>query len=145
MTRRQKKVLKGSYLLFVGLSNESTIGIGALGAWKFRPGTYIYCGSAMNGVRSRVGRHFRKEKRLRWHIDYLLQGSEPYGALIFPEGSNTECQLCSALSKLSFMDIPVKRFGSSDCSCPGHLLYLEDESRLEALVLALRENLIICS
>lgn len=132
--------LNGSYLLLIALSDERSIRVGGLGEISFKPGVYLYCGSAMNGFRNRVGRHFRKEKKVRWHIDHLLQLSEPFGALLFTEGNVTECRIGWALSQTGLVRPPCKGFGSSDCDCHSHLFYLEDEGLLAILLSALRRS-----
>ena len=130
--------LKGSYLLCASLSSPTRIRVGALGEISFQPGIYLYCGSAMGGVHDRVGRHFRKEKKIRWHIDYLLSSSDPFGALIFTEQNVTECLLRRKLSETGLLNVPAMRFGSSDCDCPSHLFHLEDEELLTPLLSSLK-------
>jgi Uri superfamily endonuclease len=34
---------------------------------------YVYTGSARAGLEARIARRRRREKRMRWHIDYLLR------------------------------------------------------------------------
>ena len=63
----------GSYILILELKTVDTIAVGHLGAITFAPGIYAYVGSAMAGLEQRISRHLRKEKKLHWHIDYLLQ------------------------------------------------------------------------
>jgi Uri superfamily endonuclease len=85
----------------------------------------------MAGYRGRLGRHFSQEKRLRWHIDYLLQEAEPVGAFLVHGGAGMECSLSRLLSSLDGSE-PVEGFGSSDCSCISHL-YRIDESSIPSL------------
>jgi len=47
--------------------------IGKLGIHNLPHGYYVYVGSALGGLASRLRRHLRSEKRLHWHIDYLLR------------------------------------------------------------------------
>ncbi|CAA7611842.1 DUF123 domain-containing protein [Magnetospirillum sp. UT-4] len=101
----------GAYVLLVELA-EPAAGLTA--------GRYLYCGSAKGpgGIRARVGRHMRRGKALRWHIDRLTEAGRVLGAWVFPGGD--ECALVAALSHLP---VPVPGFGASDCrSCPAHLL-----------------------
>jgi Uri superfamily endonuclease len=81
----------------------------------------------MAGYRGRVGRHFKQDKKLRWHIDYLLQVAEPVGAYLIQGGEGMECALGRLLSSLEGSE-PVEGFGSSDCSCRSHLYWIEDGS-----------------
>jgi histidyl-tRNA synthetase len=85
------------------------------------PGRYLYCGSANGpgGLRARLGRHMRRGKSLRWHIDRLTEAGEVPGAWVVPDGD--ECALAAALAHLP---IPVPGFGSSDCPrCRSHLFH----------------------
>lgn len=116
--------MKGAYCLIVRVSNGLTINIGSLGKIQFDPGYYLYVGSAMNNLESRVRRHLntaeKKVSKLRWHIDYLL--IEP-GVTItevykFVSENRIECSITHALSQRYEA---VSRFGSSDCKCKGHL------------------------
>jgi Uri superfamily endonuclease len=121
----------------VALEHDRLISVGRLGQILFRSGVYAYCGSAMAGYRTRVGRHFSKEKKLRWHIDYLLQEAEPVGAYLVQGGEGVECALGRILSSLDGSE-PVAGFGCSDCSCPSHLYRIE-ESSIPSLTGALEE------
>jgi Uri superfamily endonuclease len=116
----------------IALERDQWITIGKLGPLQFEAGTYGYCGSAMAGFRGRVGRHFSKDKKLRWHIDYLLKMAQPVGAYLVPGGKEMECALGSFLSELPGSK-PVKGFGSSDCSCSSHLFLIDEASIPELL------------
>jgi Uri superfamily endonuclease len=109
------------------LPDEHLITVGKLGRIRFRSGTYLYCGSAMAGYRGRVGRHFSKEKKLRWHIDYLIQVAEPVGAYLVHGGEGVECMLGGLISSLDGSE-PIEGFGASDCSCRSHLFRIDDGS-----------------
>ncbi|MFP3908223.1 MAG: GIY-YIG nuclease family protein [Archaeoglobaceae archaeon] len=118
--------LKGSYLLITHLSSARKIGIGKLGLIDFNPGYYIYTGSAMNNLEKRIKRHFMKEKKLWWHIDYLTISAEPLYALGIPD-KKLECSLAGGLSAVFSQ---IKGFGCSDCKCNSHLFYcLEDPGK----------------
>ncbi|WP_296804597.1 DUF123 domain-containing protein, partial [uncultured Methanobrevibacter sp.] len=57
--------MKGCYCLIIKLSNSSKIKIGKkLGEIDFTKGHYVYVGSAMNSLESRINRHLRDEKKL---------------------------------------------------------------------------------
>jgi Uri superfamily endonuclease len=63
----------GTYALILRSHSKATTQVGRWGRINLETGYYIYIGSAFGpgGVRARVSRHFRKEKRKHWHIDYL--------------------------------------------------------------------------
>jgi Uri superfamily endonuclease len=128
---------RGTYVLIVSLERDCQIIVGRLGPIKFRSGLYAYCGSAMAGYRSRVGRHFSHEKKLRWHIDYLLEEAEPVGAFLVQGSGGMECALGMMLSSLAGSE-PVVGFGSSDCSCRSHLYRIE-ESAIPSLTGEIKE------
>jgi Uri superfamily endonuclease len=123
---------RGAYVLLVSLGQDRTITIGRLGNIDFKAGTYVYCGSAMAGYRGRVGRHFSRDKKMHWHIDYLLEEAEPVCALLVPASAGVECSLGRLLSGLDGSE-PVNGFGCSDCSCRSHL-YRIDESAIPEMM-----------
>ena len=63
--------MKGSYALIIRLNRAKRLTVGRLGEFYFPAGHYLYLGSALNGLESRVRRHLRRDKKLHWHIDYL--------------------------------------------------------------------------
>lgn len=113
--------MRGSYILLVHLPRSISIEVGGLGERFFRAGIYAYVGSAMgkgsSSIEGRLRRHFSKEKRRFWHIDYLLDFCTILEALVFP-GSRIECSIASFLSSRYEQ---VEGFGCSDCSCRSHL------------------------
>ena len=105
--------MKGSYSLIIKPPEKAEIG--ALGLKEFDSDYLVYNGSAFGpGGLKRVFRHFSSDKKIHWHIDFLLQEGELEAALIFP-GKDLECDLSSGFSR------PVDGFGSSDCNCNSHL------------------------
>ncbi|MGE0014995.1 MAG: DUF123 domain-containing protein [Candidatus Methanomethylophilaceae archaeon] len=117
---------KGTYALFVTLTEDMWLSVGSLGTILFEAGEYCYAGSAMNGLEQRIRRHLAHEKKMRWHIDRLTTVAsdiEAYGAE-YP-CSVAECGIAKAASSMGF--VPVARgFGSSDCGCFSHLLSVPD-------------------
>ena len=61
-----------SYQLWIALRRPLDIEVGRLGVCRFPAGVYVYTGSAKRNLEARIARHCRKDKTLRWHIDYLL-------------------------------------------------------------------------
>jgi Uri superfamily endonuclease len=117
----------GSYQIYISLSKRTKICIGALGEYYFQKGLYIYTGSAMKNLQARVNRHLRKEKKIRWHIDYLL--ASRFAAIIkidvFPSETRQECSRNMELI-YNGASIPINHFGSSDCkTCHAHLVFLQ--------------------
>ena len=108
----------GAYILLLTVPKARTVAIGGRTA-ALSAGRYLYCGSARGpgGIRSRVGRHMRRDKAVRWHVDQLTATQGVLAAWAFPGGN--ECGLAVALSGLPQ---PIPGFGSSDCPrCVSHL------------------------
>ena len=63
----------GSYVLFLRVECTEAVVVGRLGVCAFAPGYYAYTGSALGGLDARIARHRSARKRMRWHVDYLLQ------------------------------------------------------------------------
>lgn len=112
--------MKGSYALLISLDGDEDIQVGSLGVIRFSRGFYLYIGSAMNGIEGRVSRHLRKDKKIHWHIDYLLQKAEILEIYYLEGKKRWECSLARACEE-RFLVVP--RFGSSGCGCGGHLFY----------------------
>ncbi|MCC5857706.1 MAG: GIY-YIG nuclease family protein [Ectothiorhodospiraceae bacterium] len=113
-----------SYRLLVWLRRPVTLQIGALGRHRLRSGLYSYTGSARRNPLARLRRHLSREnKRLRWHIDYLLAcaDAEVVDVDVYHEA---EC----ALNRRQGGMMPVPGMGASDClaGCGSHFRYLGD-------------------
>ena len=116
-------VHKGTYALVMALEDQAAIAVGRLGLLAFRRGYYLYAGSARGGLDQRVGRHLRREKRLRWHVDYLLQRAEVVEVWYALGEERRECAWAAAARDMRRAQVIAPGFGSSDCRCPSHLLY----------------------
>lgn len=101
-----------------------SIQIGKLGQFDFSRGYYVYVGSAKRNIKARIDRHVKKDKKKRWHIDYLRPYLNVESVKSFPEGDG-ECQLFQCLKSEYLASLPVKGFGSSDCHCYSHLFFFE--------------------
>lgn len=113
----------GAYILLIRVRGARALDVGGLGRVRFPSGNYVYIGSGMGGLQARVARHFRQDKKVKWHIDRLLSRADLMGAVLFPSGKRNECAL--ARSCLAYPGArAVRGFGSSDCRCPGHLVHL---------------------
>ncbi|MHA2400265.1 MAG: GIY-YIG nuclease family protein [Promethearchaeota archaeon] len=122
--------MKGTYILVLFLREEIDATIGSLGKVHFPEGAYLYVGSAMGDYGSstlinRVKRHlaWSSEKKIFWHIDYLLNISQISINRVFliPSLQRLECFIASELSQVC--DDSILNFGSSDCYCPSHLFF----------------------
>lgn len=116
--------MRGIYVLVVEITRPAEIQVGELGRIRFAPGTYAYVGSAMRGIEARVARHLKREKRVRWHIDYLLShpGVAVVGVYVWETAERRECEVAQTLTAECEV---VPGFGSSDCRCRGHLFRCE--------------------
>lgn len=131
--------MKGTYCLIIEVKKKSALTVGRLGQVEFKPGFYIYVGSALNSLESRVKRHLSSEKKLHWHVDYLLVDSNSdIKEVIYSVGKEKiECSLASLISDKSS---PVDRFGCSDCKCGSHLFYFEEyENALKGVLSAFED------
>lgn len=111
---------KGNYLLLLFIEKEEKIQVGKLGNFVFQKGWYCYVGSAMNNLEARIARHLKKEKKLRWHIDYLRTHAGEVEVISLETSVNQECQL-NKLVAFKADVTPIRKFGSSDCGCFSHL------------------------
>ena len=121
--------MKGTYCLIINLNNTSKIKIGKkLGKIDFDKGYYVYVGSAMNSLESRINRHLSDEKKMHWHIDYFLKESEIEEVIFNESTKKIECKLSHYISKKATC---TQGFGCSDCECESHLYYFKN--RKEAI------------
>ena len=107
-----------TYQLTIQLTSARRIEVGKLGIVDFTTGRYVYTGSALRNLEARIARHLRKDKRLHWHIDYLLAASEAkvVGVERFTQ---SECDV----NQKTHGTLWVAGFGASDChnGCGSHL------------------------
>jgi Uri superfamily endonuclease len=115
----------GTYILVLQMTRKTEVTIGRLGTFIFRSGYYLYVGSAggPGGLEARLARHLRKEKPLRWHIDYLLREASLVEIWKAPSTEKLECRWTQALLRMPGARTLAYGFGSSDCNCPSHLIY----------------------
>lgn len=112
--------MKGSYIILIELKKDAKIRIGKIGDIYFKKGHYLYIGSALKGLEQRITRYFRDDKKIHWHIDYLLKESEIIDIFYKENTVREECELSNKLKeKLSI----IFGFGCSDCKCKSHLFY----------------------
>ncbi|GAB6135157.1 GIY-YIG nuclease family protein [Thermococcus prieurii] len=115
--------MKGSYFLVIRLDEGKRIRTKGK-TFELKPGYYVYVGSAMNSLEKRVARHFRREKRLHWHIDYFLKEAELLRAYLIPSKVKLEEELSREVSKFGE---PIPGFGAGDVKVSSNLYRFEDE------------------
>jgi len=130
---------RGTYVLLIELSGEETITIGRRQNVHFPHGYYAYVGSAMGGIKSRLKHHLKRDKKLHWHIDYLLQKASIVDIDFCEIEDKIECVIADVLGA-QFDCIPG--FGSSDCHCRSHLFFAPEEGKLKAAVKLALESLV---
>lgn len=118
--------MKGCYCLIINLENNSEIKIGKrLGKINFDKGYYVYVGSAMNSLETRLKRHLNDEKKLHWHVDYLLKKAEVTDVIYNESTRKIECELSQYIQTETD---GIKDFGCSDCNCESHLYYFKNRN-----------------
>ncbi len=124
---------QGTYALFVRVIDPATIEVGRLRI-LLSPGVYVYVGSAggPGGLKARIVRHFKRYKKIHWHIDKLTTSEEvivegvcyvagPYGPLI--EACVSTCMERTGLS-------PIPNFGATDDPISNTHLFFVGEGAL---------------
>ena len=121
----KKVILKGTYCLIIHLSRDTTIQIGKLGSFDFCEGFYVYVGSALNSLESRLKRHLKDDKKLFWHVDYLLAdlNADLVEIVFAVDDGKWECAIAS---NVGVEGVGIKGFGCSDCKCTSHLFKFDD-------------------
>jgi len=115
---------KGSYVLVLHFAETKCLTVGKLGTFAFPTGLYLYFGSALNGLAGRIRRHLRQDKKVHWHVDALTPEAEVVEVAWALGAYRYECSWARAAVERAGATIPARGFGSSDCHCPSHLVYL---------------------
>lgn len=125
----------GTYVLIMRAPDEGQVTIGKLGRIDFEGGWLLYVGSAFGsgGLRARVGRHLRDDKSLHWHIDHLLAEVEVAEVWWTEDERKVEESWAEALRGMPDARVPLRRFGSGDCGCEGHLIHLPGRPDVDSL------------
>ncbi len=139
MTNLDTLPAKGNYTLIIFLNAPIYLKMARHGRVKLDKGYYAYTGSALGhgavSLRRRVARHFRKEKKKHWHIDYLLANNTARitAVVAAPSMDNKECEISSLIRNIEGATVPITGFGASDCkhSCRSHLIRLVENNNLE--------------
>ncbi|MGQ9474866.1 MAG: GIY-YIG nuclease family protein [Actinomycetota bacterium] len=113
----------GLYCLVLYVASGTQLRIGARGSLAARRGYYVYVGRAKRNLAVRLRSHaFARGRNPRWHIDHLLRVARPVEVWVFPLVME-ECALADLLVSQGGARPSLKGFGSSDCRCPGHLVF----------------------
>ncbi|WP_455367644.1 GIY-YIG nuclease family protein [[Eubacterium] cellulosolvens] len=129
--------MKGTYVVLLEILKKIDMRVGRLGFLHVPQGYYLYVGSAMGSggasYESRIKRHYRKNKKRFWHIDYLTTHNDVVicFADVVIENKKIECELATYLKTVFNGKILFKNFGSTDCNCGGHLLNVSCVSNQE--------------
>lgn len=118
--------VSGTYALALHLPRAKNLRVGKFGRFYFPRGDYVYVGSAFGpgGLRARIARHARKNKRAHWHIDYLRAHAALRQVIFTTAPRAMECEWSHRLSACADAGIPVAKFGAMDCrsKCAAHLI-----------------------
>jgi Uri superfamily endonuclease len=125
--------MNGAYILVMKLKSNKNIRVGSLGKLEFNKGFYCYVGSAIGSttIENRCKRHLMKNKKMKWHIDYLRREAEIVSIVTIPSKNKIECIVSRKISKQA--DSFILKFGCSDCSCNSHLFYFKNEESIYKL------------
>jgi Uri superfamily endonuclease len=113
----------GTYALVMALRVELRLRAGRLGIHNLIPGYYVYTGSALGGLAGRLRHHLKLEKRLHWHIDYLLREAAIAQVWYALGQLRLECTWNAIVKGLPGAISCIPGFGASDCQCSSHLTY----------------------
>ena len=75
------------------------------------------------GLRARLGRHLRRSKAQRWHIDYLRGKTALAGAYWLVDDARLEDLWVGRLATCEHLKEAVTGFGASDSRRSSHLFY----------------------
>lgn len=115
------------YVLIINVERACKVKVGALGDIIFDEGLYAYVGSAQSNFHQRINRHLSKEKKLFWHIDYLLNSKyTKIKKILFKQGKKIE--ECNVAKLISEFGKKISKFGSSDCDCNTHLFKIKTDN-----------------
>jgi len=114
-----------TYQLHIKVTRRLSLTVGRLGHFFLPAGNYVYTGSARRHFEARIARHLRQEKKLRWHIDWLLT-APGVRVVAVTRSELAECVLNQRTGGTTL----VPGFGASDCCkrCNSHLRYLTKAS-----------------
>jgi len=120
-----------TYIVIIHIPMSCYINVGALGRIFFEKGYYVYIGSGGRYPIKRIKRHFRRNKKLKWHIDYITIVFPAIEAYIMWGLEGGEEVLAQDLqSRYCY----VPGFGSSDKSSKSHFFYIGNRAELDKVI-----------
>ena len=130
------------YSILLKVERKISLNVGRLGRFSFPQGYYVYTGRAKGRAVARIQRHMRKEKRLRWHIDYLTGSLMPFEIWYQINPKKNECAFLHFLHNELKGKLPIIGFGSSDCKmkCGSHLVAFQLTENLNQLYFKLKKK-----
>ncbi len=126
--------------MVMALRAELRLRVGRLGIRSLTSGYYLYTGSALGGLSGRLEYHLKLEKRLHWHIDYLLR-EVTVAQIWYALGQlRLECTWNAIVRDLPGAISSIPGFGASDCQCSSHLTYFQTIPSFNLFQQKLRQN-----
>ncbi|NPA23701.1 MAG: DUF123 domain-containing protein [Crenarchaeota archaeon] len=133
----------GVYLLLIEVKKDCVVKTRGRTIFNIRKGTYIYVGSALRGLCTRLRRYVEKRyrKRSHWHIDFLLSQCDSEIICIlcsslryYSLSIRAEVLLSFTLSAVRYL-VPIYGFGCSDIRHVRSNLYyvMHDTSTVKVL------------
>jgi len=113
---------RGSYLLVLYNNKPFAKEIGSLGEREFKKGYYVYAGSALRGMKSRIRRHLGKNKKRHWHLDYISPGCMKI-VKIYRVRRKERIEVLLTRGLMDICDDYIPGFGASDTSMDSHFFY----------------------
>lgn len=108
-------------------SNDLQIQVKKIKDFLIPKGYHYYIGSAQKNLSQRINRHFRKEKKIHWHIDHLTSGKNitiQNAYVIYDAPKNLEEEIANNFQSLFNGKVLLKGFGNSDTKgSVTHLFY----------------------
>ena len=120
--------LRGTYTLLLACKRPFKLRIGKLGLTKVERGHYLYTGSALGtgavSLEQRIARHRKRNKHVKWHVDYLTVHHEitVVNVICTEINERLECQINQQIMSNLNGEPIIRRAGASDCKCSAHLL-----------------------
>ena len=81
----------------------------------------------MNSECRPSARHLSMSKSMHWHIDWFLEHADVIEVIRIESKNRIECEVSNIVAGMSD-SVPMKGFGSSDCTaCEAHLYHFRND------------------